>query len=88
MAASARITVGTTPTALNIPSEAGANRSLLIRNRGTAEVFLGGAAVTATDGFQVDAGESVTVDTVDAADAIYGIAATGTVVCHVLAVAS
>lgn len=63
--------------------------TVTIRNRGTTSVFIGGASVTITTGFEIPAAGAATPDTpvvfelLDGGDVLYGIAAaSGTV--HVL----
>jgi hypothetical protein len=81
-----QVSVGTTATRLD-PTPVGAitRESCVVRNRGAAAVFLGGSTVTTANGFQLDPGETFTAD-VQASDGLFGIVASGTVVCHVLQV--
>ncbi len=58
---------------------------LLLTNRGTAAIYLGPSGVATSDGYQLDAGASVSID-LGPRDTLYGIAASGTHVVHVLAV--
>lgn len=79
-----RVTVGTTAARLDTGAGSGYGHSaVLIRNRGTVTVDLGGASVASGSGFGLDAGESVSVDLI-AGDPLYGIVASGTCVVHVL----
>jgi hypothetical protein len=87
-----RVTVGTTPTRLDVYTEAdkvndssyaslrGDGHSLLTRPRG-ASIFVGGADVTATTGFEQLAEEAIGRD-LKPGDALYGIVASGSVVVH------
>lgn len=59
--------------------------SCAVRNRGAVAVYLGSAAVTTTTGFQVDPGETFTVD-LRSRDALYGVVASGSASCHVIQV--
>lgn len=81
-----RVTVTDTATALEsaVTSE---GVSVLIRNRGSVAVYIGGSAVTTSTGYQLDPGEAITVeaDEVNPLGA-YGIVASGTAVCHILRV--
>ncbi len=82
-----RVTVGTSPTLLNVaPASAGykGSYSLLVVNRhASASVFLGGAAVTAGDGFELLAGEAMNADS-ESGESLYGIVATGSARVDVL----
>lgn len=82
--AATRVSVGTTATQLD--GNLYGNSAILIRNRGSAPIYVGPASVTTATGFELAAGEYVTVD-IDGHDAgLYGITASGTVACHVLQV--
>lgn len=79
-----RVNVTSAATAVNssVPSTTG--QKCMVRNRDlSASIFLGGANVTTATGFEVLAGEAVTVD-LQPGDALFAIAATGSIVCHVL----
>lgn len=57
---------------------------VLVRNRhATVSVSLGGSTVTAAAGYELLAGEAVSLD-VDSTEKLYAIAASGTVTVHVL----
>lgn len=88
MAGSAQRTVNTSATALDVDDTSNAVRSVLIRNRGTVAMYVGGPTVTTGTGFQIDAGESVSLDTggTGAGVAVYGITASGSTTAHVLQV--
>lgn len=93
--APARVTVTTVATRLDVTAEAdyaaGApafvrtyGQAMVVRNRDTSNsVYLGGPTVTAATGFELAAGESMSLDLANN-DALYGITASGTVPCHVL----
>lgn len=86
--ATQQVPVGTTVVRLDPLSAAQVQRgSCLVRNRGTAAVYLGGPTVTTVNGFQLDAGEALPVD-LQPADALYAIAASGTHTVHVMEVGS
>jgi hypothetical protein len=77
----ARVTVTTSPTIISQnSSDVG---PLLIKNKGAASVFLGGASVTPETGYELEAAEAVSI-TLGSNEAIYGIVASGTVVLHKL----
>lgn len=52
--------------------------SLLVRNRGTVAVYVGGSGVTTGNGFQLDPGESMSIDLRFADAGVYALAASGT----------
>lgn len=74
----ATVTVGTTPTSLiaGVADAANANyRSILLTNRGTASVFVGGPAVSTTSfGYELVVGGEVAFD-LESGDVPYGVAA-------------
>lgn len=72
---SAAVSVGTTATALN-PADADA-QAVLIQNKGTVEVFIGGSNVTTTIGAGLAAGAEKSMD-LSAGEVVYGIVASGT----------
>lgn len=90
-----RVTVTTAATLLSVAAEAdytpdAPNFALtygqhcMVRNRDvSASIFVGGPDVTAAAGFEVLPGEVVPVDLLPA-DQLYGITATGSVICHVI----
>lgn len=69
---------------LDVTTSPERNASMLVRNRGTAAVYLGASDVTTATGFQLDAGEAVAVDLSTVDNGLYAIAASGTHTCHVL----
>lgn len=79
-----QVTVTTSATRLD-PSTGVPTGAVLVRNRGSAAVYLGGSNVTTANGFQLDAGESVPMD-IRSGDALYGVVASGTQTVHVLQV--
>lgn len=79
-----RVTVGTSVTLIGSPETDGDRRSsVIIRNRGSVSIFIGGSGVTSTNGFQLDAGESITAEFI-ASDSIYAVTSTGSAICHIL----
>lgn len=83
----ARVTVNTTATRLDVGRGTGGGfGSVLVRNRGSVSVDLGGSDVTTGNGFELEAGEAVTLDLATSDGGLYGIAASGTVRCDVLQV--
>lgn len=86
-ATSSRVTVTSAATRLDTSTAGGMSTSaLLIRNRGASAVDLGGPTVVSGAGFQLDPGESATVDLAAVDAGLYGITASGTSSCHVLQV--
>lgn len=77
----ARVTVATTATLIYTAATGGS--TVLIRNAGSASVFLGPSGVTTAVGFELLAGDAVTLP-VGPSDTVYGIVASGTVVVHTL----
>ncbi len=81
---SAQITVGATPTRVSAAeSDSVYGSSLIIRNAGACDVFLGNAGVTTTTGFAVAAGAEYSFD-LASGDDLFAIVATGTVTVAVL----
>jgi hypothetical protein len=82
---SAQITVGTTATLL-VPANI-ADQMAYIHNHehggGNPVLYIGNASVTAANGYELDAGDSITIGVGDH-EALYGIAASGTVKVSVL----
>lgn len=92
----ARVTVTTEATRLDV-HETSLSRNtgsdeILVRNRGLVPVFLGGQGVTHATGFQLDAGDQVSMSLLSRGrswapaqgDTLFGIVQSGTAVCHVL----
>jgi hypothetical protein len=82
--ASAQVSVTNTQTALD-QNTAGA-RSLLVKNRGSVAVYVGPSTVTTGTGFQLDPGESLSVDVPTHGAGLYGITASSTARVDVLEV--
>lgn len=81
----ARVDVATTATALS-QTDVVSTAAILVRNRGAATVYLGGPDVTTGTGYQLDAGESISVEAAAYQVGLFGVCASGTVTCHVLQV--
>jgi hypothetical protein len=81
----ARVDVATSATALS-QTDVLKTSAILVRNRGAAVVYLGGPDVTTSTGYQLDAGESISVEASVYAVGLFGVCAAGTVTCHVLQV--
>jgi hypothetical protein len=81
--AAAQITVGTSATQLQ--AREGDGHSLCLRNAGAVDVYLGASDVTTSTGFKLAAGETMALDLL-AAEAVYGIVASGSCIVHVLGV--
>lgn len=82
---SAQVTVTTSATQLDPVVDPMRKYSLLVRNVGPADVWVGGASVTTSNGCKFGVGEDLSI-TVGASEVVYGIVASGTTVCHVLKV--
>lgn len=80
-----RVTVTTSATRLDTANTA-KSPNIIIRNRGSVAVYVGGSAVTSADGFQLDAGESLDVAVGAGNIGLYGITASGTASVHILQV--
>ncbi len=82
----ARVSVSTTAIRLDTAWGGGSPRAVLVKNKGTASVFIERtSAVTTATGFELEVGAAAAVDGIDSAG-LYGIAASGTHVVHVLQV--
>jgi hypothetical protein len=79
--AAARVTVTTSATALDAPDPGSGSYDVLVRNRGTASVDLGGSDVTTGAGFELAAGDVLTFQ---GNEILYAVAASGTVRVDVL----
>lgn len=78
------MSVGTSETELTgTQTDSTAGQSLVVQNRGAADVFVGGTGVTTSTGFKLAAGDSVSLD-LGQGEKLFGIVATGTVTCHIL----
>ncbi len=87
MAGSVQRTVSTSATLLDVDATAGTARSVLIRNRGSVAVFIGGPDVTTNNGYQIDPGESIGIDTAGGTwttAATYAVVASGPAPVHVM----
>lgn len=82
----ARISVLPTPT-LIVRADVDGQNVTVRNNDGVAAVVLGGAAVTALDGFILPATASVTLE-MPAGETLYGIVSAGAVSVHVLSARS
>ena len=69
-----RVNVGATATALSATDDSRAGEAVVVRNRGSAAVYLGGSDVTSSTGFQLDAGDTLAVD-VTYGETLYAVAA-------------
>lgn len=80
-----RVTVGTTPTALNT-SDTGrvAGSATAIRNLSGVTVYIGGGTVTTAAGFPVDAGGELALDYESSNETLYAIVAADTAEVAVL----
>lgn len=91
--AAVRITVATTATLLNttsdndpqVMSKTGVIQTseVAVHNKGAASVYLGPSGVTTATGFELAVGETYG-GVLAPDDTLYGICASGTVICHVL----
>lgn len=82
--ATRQVSVTTSATRLDDSSNPPLRYGVLVRNRGTAAVYVGTAAVAAGTGYQLDPGEAVSMDLTTFDGGLYGIAASGSHTCHVL----
>jgi hypothetical protein len=82
---SSRVTVTTAVTLVVDPVRGGVPDPIAatIRNAGGVAVFLGGAGVTATEGYEVAPGGTIGLDLV-AGDVLYAITASGESTLHVM----
>lgn len=82
---SAQVSVTTTATRLDPVVDPMRNYSLLVRNRGAADVYVGSSGVTSGTGCLVPVNEDISV-VLGPGEILYGITASGTANCHVLKV--
>lgn len=89
MVSGTRVTVDTTADLLAnaLKDDRVAGVTVVVLNRGSVSVFLGGSTVTATTGFELEAGASLTT-TLYGLEALYGITATGSARVDVLVTGS
>lgn len=76
-----RVTVATTQTLIYTGAAGGS--TVLLRNPGTVSVYLGPTGVLTTTGFELAAGDAITI-AMGPNDPLYGIVASGTNIVHVL----
>lgn len=77
-----RVTVATTPTLIyTAPANGG---RVVIRNASSVSVFLGPVTTTTATGFEVLAGDAVTLTLDQSAETVYGVVAAGSGIVHVL----
>jgi ApbE superfamily uncharacterized protein (UPF0280 family) len=81
---SAQVTVGTSPARLDLARgwNGAAGGACLIRNRGSVAIYLGNSNVTTSTGFQIDPGDSISID-LRSADPVYAISGSAGQACHV-----
>lgn len=85
MATATRVTVDTTGGGTQIYSNSGGrSKSVIIRNRGSVALYVGESALTTSTGYQIDAGESLSL-ILPAGGRLYGITASSSDAVHVLA---
>lgn len=72
---SVSVTVGTT--AVLVVSADNKFRQVSLHNAGGGKVYLGGSAVTSSDGFHLANGEALTIE-IPINETLYGISASGT----------
>lgn len=77
--ASAQASVGTSASKIIDPGldDARQDFAASIHNKGTVSIFLGGSGVTTGNGYEVGAGEAVSL-VLTGSDAVYAVAASGT----------
>ena len=84
-----RVTVGTSPTALNTVDVGGISGSgVMLRNMSAVTLYIGGSNVTTAAGYPLDAGAEIGMDFESGSEILYGIVATGTAEIAVLAAGS
>lgn len=76
-----RVTVGTTAVRVGGTDQVVA-LNVLLRNRGSVAIYVGGADVTSTWGYQLDPGEFMAMDVLAADDGIWAVTASGSAVVH------
>lgn len=79
----ARVTVTTSATLIYTAPAAGARGRVLVRNPSSVSVYVGDASVTTANGFEIAAGDAVTIN-LDLGDSLYGIVAAATQVVHTI----
>lgn len=79
MANGRRVQVGTEPTLLSSSAgKVGEKRAIYFKNKGAASVDIGGADVATGEGYELEAGEGISLDVLGRDDP-YAVAASGTV---------
>lgn len=81
---SAQTTVDTTAGGTRIDGTSGSGAFVLIKNQGTIAVYVGPSGLTTSTGFKLDAGESLSLDSIRGDDALYGITGSSSTTVHVL----
>jgi hypothetical protein len=76
-----RVTVASTATV--IAASTSARASIVVRNRGTVSVYLGGPTVTSSAGFELSAGDAIGIE-LWPGESLYGITASSTARVDVL----
>jgi len=76
-----RVTVATTETLIYTAPVGGA--TVIVRNPGTVSVYLGPTGVLTTTGFELAAGDAMSIP-MGSGDTLYGIVASGTNVVHTM----
>jgi hypothetical protein len=78
-----RVTVAVTATLLYTAPTIGQTGRVLIRNPSAVSVYIGDASVTVANGFEVAAGDAISIN-LDQGDSVYGIVAAATQVVHTI----
>jgi len=68
--ANGQVTVDTTSGGVTVAAARDTRKSILVRNRGTVVVYFGTGTVSSSNGFPLDAGEAMTIQTTAAIKAI------------------
>jgi hypothetical protein len=67
----------------NLDDDHSPGASVLIRNRGSVSVWIGGPAVSASNGFEVQAGETISLE-LTGGDKLYAVTSSGSSTCHIV----
>jgi hypothetical protein len=70
------------PTRVDSPADNNYAMSIMMHNRGSVAVFIGGADVTAATGYQLDPAGRMRMDLRNTDGGVYGITASGTAEVH------
>jgi len=81
--AATRVTVATTATLIYTAPNTGRGSRVVIRNPSAVSVYIGGAAVLTTTGFEIAAGDALSLS-LQANETVYGVVAAATQVVHVI----